>query len=131
VTETLNQPWWIDLPKAFVVINVVLNVVLIPGWDETGAAAAMLISEVAFLFVVVPIAARTVGGVRWLQTITGPLIAGAVMIPLLFLLDGVPLVAVAVGSAAYLLVLVLIERLVAPRDVELATRMARRFLTTE
>jgi O-antigen/teichoic acid export membrane protein len=112
-----------------VVINVVLNIVLIPTWDETGAAAAMLASEVAFLFVVVPIAARVVGGVRWLATITGPLIAGAVMIPLLFLLDGVPLVAVVAGSAAYLLVLLMVERLVAPRDVELATRMARRWLT--
>jgi O-antigen/teichoic acid export membrane protein len=112
-----------------VVINVVLNIVLIPTWDETGAAAAMLASEVAFLFVVVPIAARVVGGVRWLATITGPLIAGAVMIPLLFLLDGVPLVAVVAGSAAYLLVLLMVERLVAPRDVELAARMARRWLT--
>ncbi len=113
---------------AIVVINVVLNLVLIPSWDETGAAVAMLVSEVAFLFVVVPLAARIVGGVRWLPTITGPLVAGAVMIPLLFLLDGVPLVAVAVGSAAYLLVLVLVERVVAPRDIELATRMARRWL---
>ena len=115
---------------AIVVVNVALNVALIPEWDETGAAAAMLVSEVAFLFVVVPMAARTVGGVRWLPTITGPVIAGAVMIPLLFLLDGVPLVAVAVGAVAYLLVLVLVERLVAPRDVELATRMARRLLAS-
>jgi O-antigen/teichoic acid export membrane protein len=115
---------------AVVVINIVLNVALIPRWDETGAAAAMLVSEVAFLFVVVPMAARAVGGVRWLPTITGPLVAGAVMIALLFLLDGIPLVAVVVGSAAYLLVLLLVERLVAPRDVELATRIARRWLTS-
>jgi O-antigen/teichoic acid export membrane protein len=113
-----------------VVINVILNLVLIPAWDETGAAVAMLASELAFLAVVGPLAARTVGGVRWLPTVAGPLIAGAVMIPLLFLLDGVPLVAVAVGSVAYLLVLLLVERLVAPRDVELAARMARRWLTS-
>ncbi len=113
-----------------VLLNVILNVLLIPSWDETGAAVAMLASEVAFMIVVVPLAARTVGGVRWLPTISGPLLAGAAMIPLLFLLEGVPLVAVAVGSAAYLLVLVVVERLVAPRDVELVSRIARRWLTS-
>jgi O-antigen/teichoic acid export membrane protein len=115
---------------AIVAINVALNIALIPGLDETGAAVAMLISEVAFVFVVVPIAARTVGGVRWLPTITGPLLAGAVMVPLLFLLNDAWVVAVAAGSVAYLLVLVVVERLVAPRDVELAARMARRLLTS-
>ncbi len=113
-----------------VVVNVVLNVALIPIWDETGAAVAMLVSEVAFLCAVGPLAARTVGGVRWLPTIAGPLLAGAAMVGLLFLLDGVPLLAVAVGSVAYVAVLVLVERLVAPRDVELVTRIARHWLTS-
>jgi NADH-quinone oxidoreductase subunit H len=34
VTETLNQPWWIDLPKAFVVINVVLVIFAYLTWLE-------------------------------------------------------------------------------------------------
>jgi O-antigen/teichoic acid export membrane protein len=115
---------------AIVAINVALNIALIPGLDETGAAVAMLISEVAFLFVVVPIAARAVGGVRWLPTITGPLLGGAAMLPLLLALEGVPVVAIAVAGVAYLAVLVCVERLVAPRDFELATRMARRWVTS-
>jgi hypothetical protein len=49
------------------------------------------------------------------------------MVPLLFLLDDVPVVAVGVASVAYLLVLVLVERLIAPRDLELVTRLARRW----
>ena len=115
---------------AIVALNVILNVALIPSWDETGAAAAMLVSEVAFLAIVLPMAVRTVGGVRWLPTVTGPLVAGATMLVLTFLLDGIPLAAAAVGSAAYLLVLVLVERVVAPRDVEAATRIARHWLRT-
>ena len=43
----------------------------------------MLASELALLLVVGPLAARAVGGVGWLRTITGPLIAGAVMITVL------------------------------------------------
>ncbi len=34
MTETLNQPWWIDLPKAFVVINVVLVIFAYLTWLE-------------------------------------------------------------------------------------------------
>ncbi len=113
---------------AIVVLNIALNVALIPGLAETGAAIAMLASEVALLLVVGPLAARAVGGVGWLRTITGPLIAGAVMITVLVPLYGVPLLAVAVASVAYLTVLVLVERLVAPRDVELAARLARHWL---
>ena len=113
---------------AVVVLNVTLNIVLIPVWEETGAAVAMLVSEVAFLFVVGPIAAEAAGGVRWLPTITGPLLAGAAMVPLLILLNGVPLAAVAVAVAAYAVALTIIERLVAPADVALAMRMARRWL---
>ena len=113
---------------AIVVVNVALNIALIPGLDETGAAIAMLASEVALLLIVGPLASRAVGGVRWLRTITGPLVAGAVMIPLLLVLDAVPLLAVAVASVAYLLILAFVERLVAPRDVELVTRLARHWL---
>ena len=50
------------------------------------------------------------------------------MIPLLLVLDAVPLLAVAVASVAYLLVLAFVERLVAPRDVELVARLARHWL---
>ena len=110
------------------VVNVGLNVALIPVLEETGAAIAMLASEVALLLIVGPLATHAVGGVRWLRTITGPLVAGAVMVPLLLLLDAVPLLATAVASVAYLLALVLVERLVAPRDVELVTRLARHWL---
>ena len=105
---------------AIVVVNVVLNVALIPSWDETGAAVAMLVERGRFLCVVVPLAARTVGGVRWLPTITGPLLAGAVMVPLLFLLDGVPLARRRRSARSPTCwSCVLVERLVAPRDVEL------------
>ena len=115
---------------AIVALNVILNLVLIPEWEETGAAVAMLVSEVAFLAVVGPLATRTAGGVRWLRTVAGPVCAGAVMIPLLLLLIDVPLIGAIVASVAYVLVLVLIERWIAPRDVELATRMVRRWLPT-
>jgi O-antigen/teichoic acid export membrane protein len=114
---------------AIVVVNVALNVALIPVWEETGAAVAMLVSEVALLAIVGPLATRAVGGVRWLPTVTGPLVAGAVMAGALLLLGAVPLAGVAVGSVAYLLALVTFERLVAPHDVQLATRIARHWLT--
>ena len=59
----------------------------------------MLVSEIVFLFVVCPIAAEAVGGVRWLPTVAGPLLAGAAMAPPLILLDSVPVAAVAVAVA--------------------------------
>ena len=111
-----------------VVVNVVLNLALIPMWDETGAAVAMLGSEIVLLAIVGPLAARAVGGLRWLPTITGPAVAGASMVAILFALAAVPLVAVIVGSVAYALILIAVERIIAPRDVELATRIARHWL---
>jgi O-antigen/teichoic acid export membrane protein len=111
-----------------VALNVTLNFVLIPDLDETGAAIAMLVSEAAFLAVIGPIAVRTVGGVRFAPNLAGPLVAGAAMVPLLFLLDSLPILAIAVGGIAYLGVLWMVERVVAPGDVALATRIVRRWV---
>lgn len=41
ISENLNQPWWIDLPKAFIVVNVVLLLFAYLTWVERKLLARM------------------------------------------------------------------------------------------
>ncbi len=112
-----------------VVLNVVLNVVLIPPYHEEGAAAAMLVTEVVFAGVAMVFAARAVGGqVHWTATLTSPLVAGVAMgVPLVLLRDSLPLATIA-GVAVYASVFVLVERRVSPGDLRFARELVARRL---
>ena len=116
------------LAAAIAAVNVALNLALIPAYEASGAAAAMLISEALFSAAALTIAARTVGGVEWLRMLAGPLIAGAAMAAVILPLDGTPLLALAAGGLAYLAVLYTVERLVSPGDVRFATDLLARYL---
>ena len=41
MSQTINQPWWIDLPKAFLIVNVVLLVFAYLTWTERKLLARM------------------------------------------------------------------------------------------
>jgi O-antigen/teichoic acid export membrane protein len=110
---------------AIALLNVALNLALIPSYEETGAATAMLISEVVFACVLLTIAIRTVGGIDWRQTLAAPVTGGAAMAAAMAPLHDLLAAAVAAGSVAYLGVYVFVERLVSPGDLDFAVRMLR------
>jgi O-antigen/teichoic acid export membrane protein len=114
---------------AVAALNVALNLVLIPEYEDTGAATAMLLAEIAFAAVAVTVAVRTVQGVDWPQMLGAPLVAGAAMALAMLPLDGLPALALVAGAAAYVIVFVAVERRVSPADLEFAKGVAARLLT--
>jgi len=116
------------LTAAAVAINVMLNFALIPRFDDSGAAAAMLVTETLLAAVGLRIAIQTVGGFDWLSAVTGPIGAGLAMLAVMLLFASTPALALAAGVVAYLVALVLIERIVSPLDLEFMVKMVRRRL---
>lgn len=109
-------------------VNVALNVVLIPVYGDDGAAAAMLVTEALAVLAVVGVAARTVGGLRWLSMLVSPLVAGAAMAGTMLALDGTLAGALAGGGAVYVGAFLLIERLLSPADLRFVANLLRRGL---
>jgi stage V sporulation protein B len=109
-------------------LNLGLNLALVPALDANGAALAMLVSELALAGAVLAIAIRTVRGVSVLPTIAAPGLAGAAMAGAMLPLQATLPAALSAGGAAYLLVFVLVERRLGSGDLELARDMVRRRL---
>jgi O-antigen/teichoic acid export membrane protein len=107
-------------------INVALNVALIPSLKASGAATAMLVTEVVFAAVAVGLAARAVGGISPARTVGAPLVGGGLMAAVLALLHTRPLLAALAGGVAYLAGFVLAERRLSPVDLRFALDMVRR-----
>lgn len=110
---------------AMAALNVALNVALIPGWEESGAALAMLVTEAFYAVVSIGLAVRMVGSPGWTRTLAAPLLAAAVMVaPALALADhfwlAMPL-SLAVFAAAY----AGFERLFSPTDLRFALDLVR------
>lgn len=107
------------------VANLGLNVALIPPLDEQGAAVAMLLSTILYAALAMGIAVRSVRGVSLAQTVLPPLGAGAAMAIPMAALSGLLPIALLAGGAAYLGAYVLLERAIAPLDLEFALSMVR------
>jgi O-antigen/teichoic acid export membrane protein len=113
------------LSAAIALVNIVLNLILIPLYSDTGAAVAMLVSEVLAAAWILRLANDTVGGIQWFPTISGPLTAGACMALATGLLHfSLPLALVS-GTLAYVLTMLAVERLVSPHDIQIVIRMLR------
>jgi len=114
---------------AMVVLNVVLNLILIPIYDEEGAALAMLVTEAVFVVIAIRLAEQTLGGrLRWTPMVGAPLVAGAAMAVAMLLLAELFPLAATVGVLLYAVVFVLVERRLAPRDYAFGRDMLRRRL---
>ena len=114
------------LTAAIALINLALNLILIPPYSDAGAAVAMLVSEVLFAAWLLRLAHRVVGGIEWLPTVSGPFTAGVCMAFVAALLHfSLPLALVS-GTLAYVLAMLTVERIVSPRDIEDFVRMLRR-----
>jgi len=118
----------VRISAAMVALNVVLNLVLIPRFDASGAAAAMLVTELAFAGFAMRVATREVGGIDWRSMLAATVAAGGAMLPVMLLLQGVPVLSAAAGIAVYATVFLLLERSISPGDLDFARTLVRRRL---
>lgn len=125
ITSRLDPRLMMWTSGGIALLNIALNVVLIPPLGATGAAIAMLASEALFTAAVLVIASRSVAGIEWQRTLIGPLSAAALMAGAMLGAPGSLWVPIAIGSVAYVLALLVIERLVNPQDVRAALGAAR------
>jgi O-antigen/teichoic acid export membrane protein len=116
------------LTAAAAALNIVLNFVLIPIFNDRGAAAAMVITEVAFAVLALAMADRAVGGVAWPTVVASPAVGAIAMTAVIIPLHEHPLAALLVAAPVYLLAVVALERRIAPNDVRALVRIARGFL---
>jgi O-antigen/teichoic acid export membrane protein len=117
------------LSGAMTLLNVVLNLALIPGLEERGAAIAMLATEAVFLVLVLAMAVRTLGtGLGWISLAAAPLLGGLAMAAVTLALRDSPVVALAAGMTVYPLAFAIAERLISPSDLAFVVDFARRRL---
>lgn len=109
-------------------LNVALNLALIPWLEDTGAAIAMTVTEALYCIVSLRMAARAAGGVGWVPMLASPLLAAAVSALPMALLDEHLALALAAGSAVYVAVFLLLERAIAPADLRFAGGLLRRIV---
>jgi O-antigen/teichoic acid export membrane protein len=109
-------------------LNIVLNLILIPAASDTGAAAAMLATEVAYVVWMMLQTRGAIGALQWRPMLTGGFVAGAAMAVTMLLLRSSALPAFLAGGLVYVSVLLTVERIVSPLDVSFAVAMVRRRL---
>jgi O-antigen/teichoic acid export membrane protein len=110
------------------IVNVALNLALIPSLEDEGAALAMLVSEVVYVGLALRIAVPLAGGLHWGSTLSAPLAAAAVMALVMLPLDGLLIVALAAGAITYAAAFAAVEAVVDPSDLRFVTSMAARLL---
>jgi O-antigen/teichoic acid export membrane protein len=118
----------VSLAAGMAGVNVALNLILIPLYSDAGAAAAMLITEVIYGAWILRISTRAVGGISWLTTAAGAVLAGATMTAVTLALNGTMWLALTLGAAVYALVLFGVERVVSPADARFLAQLVRRRL---
>ena len=114
------------LTGLMVLVNVGLNLALIPAYEEQGAAAAMLVTEAVLVLAVLRLAAPLVGHLPWRPTAAGPLLAGAAMFASLLVVESPWIPALVLGGFVYVASLVVFERVTCPEDVAFVRRMLGR-----
>ena len=114
-------PWF----GAGLALNVVLCLVLVPPFEATGAAAAMLATQVLLAGGALGLAARAIGRPGILATIAAPGLAGAAMAAAMWPVRDALLPALPAGTVAYLATFVIVERIVSPVDLRFMVDLAR------
>ena len=104
-------------------VNVGLNVALIPPLGATGAALAMLGTELLLWAMMLRLVVPAVGAPPVLGTVGSAAVAGAAMAAVVAALHGVVLAALAAGAVVYPVVFWLVERRVAPADLAVLAGM--------
>jgi O-antigen/teichoic acid export membrane protein len=114
---------WITL--AVLILNVGLNLLVIPTYSFKGAAAVTSVSEVAVAVGTMWFALRVTGPVSLRRIATGPL-AGCAAIGVVALVAGTGLLGLVVAALVYPPVLFVVERRLFPSDVRLLLGVLRR-----
>ena len=107
------------------VVNVAMNLALIPVLDEAGAALAMLVTELAFAVLTLRLSLKEVGGIDVVETLAAPVIGGVAMAGTLFLLADLLPLALAAGAVAYVAAFAIAERRLARADFDFMVEMLR------
>lgn len=128
VVVSRNRPQGIVRASgAMVVLNLALNVALIPLWEASGAAVAMLLTEAVFILIVLRLASAAMhADVPWRRTLAAPTAAAAAMAGVALVLADSFVLALGASLGVYGLVLVAVERFAAPADLAFALQLARR-----
>jgi O-antigen/teichoic acid export membrane protein len=116
----------VPVTAVMALLNLTLNLILIPAYGAAGAAAAMFATELAFVAVLAVLCVRETGRLAWGRLLPGPVLAGAAMVAAMVLLNSVPALALAAGAAVYAVSLAAAERLIAPADLAFAVSLLRR-----
>src|SRR3954452_20449447 len=109
-------------------INLILNLLLIPPYDDVGAALAMLGSMAVYAGIALWLAVLETGRVNWVSMAGPPFAAAAVMAVPLLLLSGVWPIALIVGTVVYVATYAAIERIVEPDDLRFVVDLVKRRL---
>jgi O-antigen/teichoic acid export membrane protein len=118
----------LPIVAASAVVNLGLNLALVPSLEGKGAAIAMLASETVFLVPTVVLASRTVGAVDWRAVAAAPIAGAAAMSAVMLALQDTLVIALVAGGAAFVAAYALVERLVRPADLAFAVSVLRRRL---
>lgn len=98
-------------------VNVLLNLVLIPRFSLSGAAVSTAIAEGLAAIGAVLIARRLLGSIDWVRALGGPVTAVAFAGGAMWLLRGQLVAAIVVGAAVYVGLLMAVERRRHPDDL--------------
>jgi O-antigen/teichoic acid export membrane protein len=109
-------------------VNVAACLLLIPSLDETGAALAMLVTELVLAVLTVHACLVEVGGIDVAATLGGPIAGAVAMAAVLVALQSLLIVALIAGTLVYGVVLIAVDRHLAPADVGFLATAARRRL---
>jgi O-antigen/teichoic acid export membrane protein len=106
-------PW---ITAVVLVLNVGLNLLVIPEYSFKGAAAVTSISEVVLAIMTLVFVLRLTGRVSALRVVSGPVV-GCVAIGVVALVAGTGLLGLVLGALVYLPVLFAVEHRFFPHDV--------------
>lgn len=110
------------------VVNLVLNLTLIPPFEGVGAALAMLGSFAVYTAIAFWQAVDELERVNWVSMLAAPAVASAAMAVPLVLLAGIWPVAALAGGVVFVAVYAAVDRVVDPDDLRFVVDLLRRRL---
>ncbi len=115
-------PWAVG---SIAILNVLLNLVLIPAWSYDGSALATTICELLVALVLSWFAVRAAGRISLVRVLAGA-VAGTLAMCAVALILGLGWVGLIVSLPVYVAVLLAVERRLFPDDVEVLLGALRR-----
>jgi O-antigen/teichoic acid export membrane protein len=128
ISARLNPRILVAYFAVALVLNVGLNLALIPSLHATGAAIAMLATELLLALLMLRPSLREVGGVHPVPTAAGPVLAGLLMAGVMVPLHTMLWAAIPAGLLVYLAVLLIVEPRFAPTEYSFIVGAVRRRL---